>query len=126
VAQKPLVFAGAFRSFAAFCGVNAAPRGQCPNAPVPGRSGKNGLAKSLGFPRVCALFMTGPLFVEVQDTLLNLAFVESCYVEETTLYVAVHDEVHEFEYDDESQSVRALLELRNLLTTRNLLLGSVK
>lgn len=70
--------------------------------------------------------MTGPLFVEVQDTLLNLAFVESSYVEETTLYVAVHDEVHEFEYDDESQSVRALLELRNLLTSRNLLLGSVK
>ena len=39
--------------------------------------------------------MTVPLFIELQSTLLNLAFVESAYVEDTTLYVAVRDEVHE-------------------------------
>lgn len=70
--------------------------------------------------------MTVPLFIELQSTLLNLAFVESAYVEDTTLYVAVSDEVHEFEYEDNEQSGCALLELRNLLTSRNLLIGSVK
>ncbi|MFM8471494.1 MAG: hypothetical protein ACKODH_16285 [Limisphaerales bacterium] len=70
--------------------------------------------------------MSLPLFIELQSTLLTLAFVESAYVEDTTLYVAVRDEVHEFEYDDEEQANRALLELRNLLSARNLLLGSVK
>ncbi len=70
--------------------------------------------------------MTVPLFIELQSTLLNLAFVESGYVEDTTLYVAVRDEVHEFEYEDTEQACRALLELRNLLASRNLLLGSIK
>ncbi len=87
---------------------------------------KIGLAKPPRLPRVCALFMTESLFIEVQGTLLHLAFVESAYVEDATLYVAVRDEVHEFEYDDDDQAGRALLELRSLLASRNLLLGSVK
>lgn len=70
--------------------------------------------------------MTVPLFIELQSTLLNLAFVESGYVEDTTLYVAVRDEVHEFEYEDGEQAAQALLGLRNLLTSRNLLIGSIK
>ena len=70
--------------------------------------------------------MTVPLFIEVQGTLLNLAFVASGYVEDATLYVAVHDEVHEFEYDDNEQAVQALQALSSLLAGRNLLLGSVK
>lgn len=70
--------------------------------------------------------MTVPLFIEVQRTLLNLAFIESGYVEDTTLYVAVRDEVHEFEYDDEDAAARALLALRELLASRNLLIGAVK
>lgn len=70
--------------------------------------------------------MTVPLFIEVQSTLLNLAFVESGYAEDTTLYVAVRDEVHEFEYADEDGAARALLALRELLASRNLLIGSVK
>ncbi len=70
--------------------------------------------------------MTVPLFIELQSTLINLAFVESGYVEDTTLYVAVHDEVHEFEYEDTEQACRALLDLRTLLASRNLLLGSIK
>ena len=70
--------------------------------------------------------MTVPLFIEVQGTLLNLAFVASGYVEDATLYVAVHDEVHEFEYEDNEQAGQALQDLRSLLATRNLLLGSVK
>ncbi len=70
--------------------------------------------------------MTEPLFIEVQSTLLNLAFVESGYAEDTTLYVAVRDEVHEFEYEDEEGATRALLTLRELLVSRNGLLGSIK
>jgi hypothetical protein len=70
--------------------------------------------------------MTVPLFIELQSTLLNLAFLERAYVEDTTLYVAVRDEVHEFEYDDEEQGNRALFELRSLLSARTLLIGSVK
>lgn len=70
--------------------------------------------------------MTVPLFIEVQSTLLNLAFVESGYVEDTTLYVAVRDEVHEFEYEDEDAAARALHALRELLASRNLLIGSIK
>ena len=70
--------------------------------------------------------MTVPLFIQVQGTLLNLAFVASGYVEDATLYVAVHDEVHEFEYDDNEQAVQALQALSSLLAGRNLLLGSVK
>jgi len=70
--------------------------------------------------------MTGPLFIELQSTLLNLAFAESAYVEDTTLYVAVRDEVHEFEYEDGELAGRALQELRTLLAARNLLLGSIK
>jgi hypothetical protein len=70
--------------------------------------------------------MTVPLFIELQSTLLNLAFLERAYVEDTTLYVAVRDEVHEFEYDDEEQANRALFELRSLLSARTLLIGSVK
>jgi hypothetical protein len=69
--------------------------------------------------------MTGPLFIEVQGSLLNLAFVASGYVEDATLYVAVHDEVHEFEYEDNDQAVSALQDLRSLLAGRNLLLGSI-
>ena len=70
--------------------------------------------------------MSAPLFIEVQSTLLNLAYVESGYVEDTTLYVAVRDEVHEFEYEDEDGATRALLALRELLASRSFLLGSVK
>lgn len=70
--------------------------------------------------------MVAPMFIELQSTLLNLAFVKSAYVEDTTLYVAVHDEVHEFEYEDGEQATRAQLELRSLLGDRNLLLGSIK
>lgn len=70
--------------------------------------------------------MTVPLFIELQSTLLNLAFVESAYVEDTTLYVAVRDEVHEFEYEDGEQAGRALQELRGLFSARNLLIGTVK
>ena len=70
--------------------------------------------------------MTEPLFIELQSTLLNLAFVESAYVEDATLYVAVGEEVHEFEYDDNESAGRALLELRSLLAARNLVIGSVK
>lgn len=70
--------------------------------------------------------MTVPLFIELQSTLLNLAFVESAYVEDTTLYVAVRDEVHEFEYEAGEQAGRALQELHSLLSARNLLIGSVK
>lgn len=70
--------------------------------------------------------MTVPLFIELQSTLLNLAFVESAYVEDATLYVAVRDEVHEFEYEDGEQAGRALQELRSLFAARNLLIGAVK
>ncbi|NBV24718.1 MAG: hypothetical protein EBS05_22715 [Proteobacteria bacterium] len=70
--------------------------------------------------------MAAPVFIELQSTLLNLAFVESAYVEDTTLYVAVRDEVHEFEYEEGEQASHALIELRSLLGDRNLLLGSIK
>ena len=70
--------------------------------------------------------MTVPLFIELQSTLLNLAFVESAYVEDTTLYVAVRDEVHEFEYEGDGEAAQALEDLRSLLASRNLLIGSVK
>ena len=70
--------------------------------------------------------MSVPLFIELQSTLINLAFVESGYVEDATLYVAVRDEVHEFEYETNEQAGRALLELRDLLASRNLLIGAVK
>ncbi|MBM3831469.1 MAG: cell division protein ZapC [Verrucomicrobia bacterium] len=70
--------------------------------------------------------MSLPLFIEVQSTLLNLAFIESSYVEDTTLYVAVRDEVHEFEYEDEERALRGLVALRELLASRSLLIGSVK
>ena len=70
--------------------------------------------------------MTVPLFIELQSTLLNLAFVESGYVEDATLYVAIRDEVHEFDYEDGPQAEQALLDLRTLLSDRNLLLGSIK
>ena len=70
--------------------------------------------------------MTVPLFIELQSTLINLAFVESGYVEDTTLYVAVRDEVHEFEYEDNEQAGQALHDLRSLFAARNLLVGSVK
>jgi hypothetical protein len=70
--------------------------------------------------------MTVPLFIELQSTLLNLAFVESAYVEDTTLYVAVRDEVHEFEYEGDGEAAQALENLRSLLASRNLLIGSVK
>lgn len=70
--------------------------------------------------------MTVPLFIELQSTLLNLAYVESCFVEESSLHVAIQDEVHEFEYEDGEQAEGALLELRTLLSSRSLLIGSVK
>ena len=70
--------------------------------------------------------MSLPPFIEVQSTLLNLAFIESSYVEDTTLYVAVCDEVHEFEYEDEERALRGLVALRELLASRSLLIGSVK
>ena len=70
--------------------------------------------------------MTEPLFIELQSTLLNLAFVESAYVEDSTLYVAVGEEVHEFEYEHNEPAGRALLELHSLLSARNLVIGSVK
>ena len=70
--------------------------------------------------------MTVPLFIELQSTLLNLAFVESAYVEDTTLYVAVRDEVDEFEYEGDGEAAQALENLRSLLASRNLLVGSVK
>ena len=70
--------------------------------------------------------MTVPLFIELQSTLLNLAFIESAYVEDTTLYVAVRDEVHEFEYEGDGEAAQALENLRSLLASRNLLIGSVK
>ena len=70
--------------------------------------------------------MTVPLFIELQSTLLNLAFIESAYVEDTTLYVAVRDEVHEFEYEGDGEAAQALEDLRSLLASRNLLIGSVK
>lgn len=70
--------------------------------------------------------MTVPLFIEFQSTLLNLAYVESCFVEEATLHVAIRDEVHEFEYEDNDEAEGALLELRALLSSRSLLIGSVK
>ena len=70
--------------------------------------------------------MTVPLFIELQSTLLNLAFVESAYVEDTTLYVAVRDEVDEFEYEGDGEAAQALENLRSLLASRNLLIGSVK
>jgi len=70
--------------------------------------------------------MSLPLFIEVQSTLLNLTFIESSYVEDTTLYVAVRDEVHEFEYEDEERALRGLVALRELLASRSLLIGSVK
>jgi hypothetical protein len=70
--------------------------------------------------------MTAPSFIELQSTLLNLAHVESCYVEEATLHVAIRDEVHEFEYEDGDQAEGALLELRGLLVAGKLLIGSVK
>ena len=70
--------------------------------------------------------MTVPLFIELQSTLLNLAFVESAYVEDATLYVAVRDEVHEFEYEGDGEAAQALENLRSLLASRNLLIGSVK
>ena len=80
----------------------------------------------MAFPQSVRPFMTVPLFIELQSTLINLAFVESGYVEDTTLYVAVRDEVHEFEYENNEQAGRALLELRDLLASRNLLIGAVK
>ena len=70
--------------------------------------------------------MSLPLFIEVQSTLLNLAFIESSYVEDATLYVAVCHEVHEFEYEDEERALRGLVALRELLASRSLLIGSVK
>jgi len=70
--------------------------------------------------------MTVPLFIELQSTLLNLAFVESAYVEDATLYVAVRDEVDEFEYEGDGEAAQALENLRSLLASRNLLIGSVK
>jgi hypothetical protein len=70
--------------------------------------------------------MTVPLFIEVQSTLLNLASIASSSVEDATLYVAVRDEVHEFEYEDEEEANRALAALRELLASRSLLVGSVK
>ena len=70
--------------------------------------------------------MTVPLFIELQSTLINLAFAQSGYVEDPTLYVAVGDEVLEFEYDDNVPAGRAFSELRSLLASRNLLIGSVK
>lgn len=70
--------------------------------------------------------MTLPLFIEIQGTLLNLAFVESAYVEDATLYVAVGEEVHEFEYEHNELAGRSLIELHNLLGARSLVIGSVK
>lgn len=70
--------------------------------------------------------MTEPLFIEVQRTLLNLASVESAYVEDATLFVAVGDEVHEFEYGDETMAGEALIALRTLLSGRHLLVGTVQ
>jgi len=70
--------------------------------------------------------MTVPLFIEVQNTLLNLAFVESSYVDDNILYVAVRNEVHEFEYDDVEGASRALCSLLELLSSRSLLTGSLK
>ncbi|MEQ2007377.1 MAG: hypothetical protein ABMA26_11315 [Limisphaerales bacterium] len=70
--------------------------------------------------------MTVPLFIELQSTLLNLAFVESAYVEDATFYVAVGEEVHEFEYEDGESAGRALEELRSLFAARNLLIGAIK
>jgi hypothetical protein len=87
---------------------------------------QNQTRQTAAFAQSVRPFMTVPLFIELQSTLLNLAFVESAYVEDTTLYVAVSDEVHEFEYEDNEQAARALLELRSLLASRNLLIGSVK
>ncbi|MEY4199665.1 MAG: hypothetical protein RLZZ265_1405 [Verrucomicrobiota bacterium] len=90
-----------------------------------GRCHKFGLAKMPDLPRVCARFMTTPSFIELQSTLLNLAYVESCYVEDATLHVAIRDEVHEFEYEDGEQADAAMLELRTLLATGKMLVGSV-
>jgi hypothetical protein len=70
--------------------------------------------------------MTTPSFIELQSTLLNLAYVESCYVEDATLHVAIRDEVHEFEYEDDEQAEAALLALRALLAAGQMLVGSVK
>ena len=77
-------------------------------------------------PQSVRPFMTLPLFIELQSNLINLAFVQSGYVEDTTLYVALGDDVQEFEYDDNVQAGRALSELISLLASRNLLIGSVK
>lgn len=70
--------------------------------------------------------MTLPLFIEIPGTLLNLAFMESAYVEDATLYVAVGEEVHEFEYEHTEFAGRSLIELHNLLSARSLVIGSVK
>ncbi len=70
--------------------------------------------------------MSAPSFIELQSTLLNLAYVESSYVKEVTLHVAIRDEVHEFEYENDEQAEHALLELRALLSAHNLLIGSIK
>ena len=91
-----------------------------------GECHKFGLAKMPDLPRVCARFMTMPSFIEFQSTLLNLAHVESCYVENATLHVAIRDEVHEFEYEDGEQADAAMLELRALLAASKMLVGSVK
>jgi hypothetical protein len=69
--------------------------------------------------------MTLPLFVQVQDSLVNLSQCERVVLEDETVSFATAADSFDFEFDTESEAQRAWSQLQALLGAKNLLLGRI-
>lgn len=69
--------------------------------------------------------MTTPLFIQVGDAVVNLSLCERVVLEDDTLSFSSGDETHQVVYASDAAATEALGKLRELLESRNLLIGSV-
>jgi|GEM_PF-784778 hypothetical protein len=70
--------------------------------------------------------MSVPLFIKVQDTLINIAHVEAVSVEDESLCMATGADAHEFEFEGAQQAAQALQRVQAHLAAKNLLIGEVQ
>jgi hypothetical protein len=70
--------------------------------------------------------MNLPLFVAVQGQLVNLSACEHIVAEDTTLTFTTPNDSYEFEFDSETQTQAALSTLQELLSSKNLCVGTLR
>ena len=69
--------------------------------------------------------MTLPLFIQIQDQLVNLSACESVSLDGETLSFATGSDSFDFEFDSEARAQQAFQEVRQVLTVKNLFLGAI-